>query len=203
MQVKYVVLSGIVVLLAASGAWAVVGQAQGFSIGAINSMPWGGGVGSVESSHSVMIGQEQKGATSHGGTLALQKETGVLTQTASASGMRPSLTLQNATTHGLQGQIATSSSQPGQAQGQLMGVGLTTKIAMPHGSGAATSMQGFVGGQTQVLLSPAGMSTESQVLGATQYTAVVGGPHGQPKVENSLNVNLAQGQLTGFTALPK
>jgi len=200
MQTKCVVLSGIVVLLAASGAWAAIGQVQGFQIGAVNAL-WGPGIGSAEGSHQVMIGQEQGTITSHFGGAGIQKETGVFVQTAATSGPRSGSIQQIAQVRGTQGQLAGGWPQPASAQGQQMGVGFTTTIHLPCGSGAATGTQSFVGGQTHTVLTPTSMSTESQVLGATQYTAVVGGPHGSPTVSNSLNVQLSQGQLAGISCL--
>jgi hypothetical protein len=196
-------LSGIIVLLAASGAWAVIGQAQGFEIGATNFVPWGGGVGSAQGSHQVRIGQEQRMATSYCGPVALQKETGVFIQRATASGAGSSTVRQKAEIEGAQGQIAGDWSQPVHVQGQHMGVGFTTRIDMPSGSGAASGTQRFLGDQTQTVLTPAGRSTESQVLRATEYAAVVGGPNADPTVKNSLNVQLSQGQLTGVPGQPK
>jgi hypothetical protein len=200
MQVKYVALSGAVVLLAASSTWAAIGQAQGFSVGGINTVPWGGGVGSVDARHSVTINQEQRAATHHLRTTAVQTGTGVFTQTASANGTGPSHTGQTATIQGAQHQMAMG---PAQAQRQHLGANFTTQIGMPWGSGTATATQSFVGGQTNSLLTPTSTHSETQALAVTQYTAVVGGPHGAPTVSNSLNVNLTQGQLGGTsTAWP-
>jgi len=193
-------LSGIIVMLVAPGAWAAIGQAQGFEIGAINAL-WGPGIGSAEGSHQVMIGQEQRTAASNwsGG---VQKETGVFVQTAALNGPGSGQIRQNAGAQGGQSQATGTCWQPGTTQGQQMGVGFTTRITMPCGSGAAAGTQSFVGGQTHTLLTPTSMSTESQVLGVTQYTAVVGGPHGSPAVSNSVAVDLSQGQLAGRAQLP-
>ncbi len=201
MQIRCVVLSGIVVLLAASGAWAAIGQAQGFQIGAVNALG-GLGVGSAESTHQVMIGQQQGTTTSHFGGTGTQTQTGVFVQTAASSGPRSGNAYQTAQVGATQGQLTSGGFHPTSAQGQQMGVGFTTKMDLPCGSGAVTGTQSFVGGQTHTVLTPTSMSTESQVLGATQYTAVVGGPHGNPTVSNSLNVNLTQGQLGGISSLP-
>ncbi len=193
---KECALSAIIILVIASGAWAAIGQAQGFEIGAVNAM-WGAGIGSAEGGHQVMIGQEQKTATAHFSTAGLQKETGVFVQTASASGPAANSARQTAGIEGRQQQFGSPWAPTVSAQGQRMGVAFTTQVSVPSGAGAASGMQSFVGGQTHTLLTPTTLSTESQVVGATQYAAVVGGPQADPTVENSLSVDLHQGQLTG------
>jgi hypothetical protein len=199
-MLKGCVLSGIILLLMASGAWAVIVQAQGFTIGAVNFVPWGGGIGSAQNSHQVMIGQEQSTGGAHLSTGGIQKETGVFVQTATAGGSAANTIRQEAQVDGGQAQMAGA--QPVRLQGQQMGVGFTTKIDMPSGAAATSGTQSFVGGQTHVLWSPTGMSTESQVVGATQYTAVVGGPGGDPTVKNVLDLQLGQGQIAGIWCPP-
>lgn len=189
---KRVVLAVSVTLLLTSGAWAFIGQEQGFNIGAVNAIQWAGGVGSAEGSHQAMFGQEQIVVRGWGNPGGQQKETGVFTQVATASGGGPATINQTAQTAGAQQQ---GTAGLGTTQGQQMGVGFTTSIMKPTGPGAASAAQSFVGGQTQVLMTPTTLSTESQVVGVTEYASVVGGPQTDPSVSNNITINLGQGQM--------
>jgi hypothetical protein len=189
-----------VVMLTASGAWAAIGQAQGFELSAINGAVWSGGVGSAAGSNQAMIGQQQITGNLWPGPSGLQKETGVFTQVASAGGGGPATVGQTASVAGGQ-QQAGGWHFPTSTQSQGMGVDFTTTIVKPFGPGSASAAQSFVGGQVQTLMTPTTLSTESQVLGVAQYASVVGGPCGDPVVNNSIKVDLSQGQMS-FAPLP-
>lgn len=190
------------VLLLTSGAWAAIGQAQGFEIGALNAVMWPGGVGSAEGSHQVMFGQEQGATSLWPPTAGQQKETGVFTQVAVAGGGGPATIVQTAAAVGGQGQTGGGWPHATNAQGQGMGVDFTTAIVKPYGPGSATAAQSFVGGQTQVLMTPTTLSTQAQVVGVAEYASVVGGPSADPTVTNAIRVDLCQGQMTTVPCPP-
>jgi hypothetical protein len=196
-------LSVAVILLLSSGAFAAVGQAEGFSIGALNMVQRVGGAGWAEGGNLVMVGQSQKAHAA--GTVAIQKETGILTQGARAVGICGSTkVLQNASVDGLQSQLVVLGKRGFQAQGQSLAVGLDNVVRQTGGVGGAAGAQGFVGGQNQILVTPGGTSANSQVVGAAQFASVSAHPGSNVVVNNSLDVQMGQSQIvTGSYVPPK
>jgi hypothetical protein len=196
-------LSVAVILLLSSGSFAAIGQAEGFSIGALNMVQRVGGAGWAEGGNLVMVGQSQKAHAA--GTVAIQKETGILTQGARAVGVCGSTkVLQNASVDGLQNQLVVPGKQGFQAQGQSLTVGLDNVVRQTGGIGGAVGAQGFVGGQHQILVTPGGTSANSQFVGAAQFAAVSSGPGSNVMVKNSLDVQMGQSQIvTGSYVPPK
>ncbi|HUT46435.1 MAG TPA: hypothetical protein VMX36_09120 [Sedimentisphaerales bacterium] len=192
-----------VILLLSSGVFAAIGQAEGFSISALNMVQRVGGAGWAESGNMVMVGQGQRAYTA--GTAAIQKETGILIQGARVAGHGGATKiLQNASVDGLQSQIVVLGKHGFQAQGQILTVGLDNVIRKTGGIGGAEGAQGFVGGQHQMLVTPGGTGVNSQVVGAAQYASVSGGPCSNVVVKNSLDVKMGQSQIvTGYHAPPK
>ncbi|KPL23427.1 MAG: hypothetical protein AMJ75_06050, partial [Phycisphaerae bacterium SM1_79] len=76
-----------VVLLLCSNAFAAIGQVQGFSIDAVNEVMRIGGVGSAEGGNMVTVGHAQEAYDACCGSAAIQEETAILTQSASAVGV--------------------------------------------------------------------------------------------------------------------
>ena len=187
-------LSAVVVLLLSSGALAGIGQLQGYSIGAVNLVERAGLLGSAEGGNSVMVshGQEiyKPGTNSH----AIQEGTGILIQSAVTEGIGGlSGVAQGASVQSLQGQLTGPFGST--AQGQCLNLGLEQLAIKTGGIGAAVGAQGFVGSQTQIIATPSMVSAESQFVGATQYSAVAGGPLSNSVVDNVLQVKLGQGQI--------
>lgn len=196
------ILSVIVVLLLSSGAFAVVGrpggfsvigQAEGFSIGALNVVGRFGGVGSAEGGNMVMVGHAQEAHDVASGTAALQEETAILTQSASAVGVGgASGVVEEAIINGAQGQNIA----PGmRAEGQSIEVGLNTVTSKAGGIGGAVGAQGFVGAQNQLEITPNGISAGSQFVGVAQFSAVSGGPWSCVVVDNGLDISLNQDSI--------
>lgn len=196
------ILSVAVVLLLSSGAFAVIGQAEGFSIigqtegfsiGAFNVVERFGGVGSAEGGNMVMVGHAQEAYDVFSGTAALQEETAILTQSASSVGVGgASGVVEEAIINGTQGQLVG----PGmRAQGQTLDVGLNTVAHQAGSIGGAVGAQGFVGAQSQLEITPNGISAGSQFVGAAQFSAVSGGPWSCVLVDNGLDVTLTQNNM--------
>jgi hypothetical protein len=196
------ILSVIIILLMSSGVFAVVnrpgcfsviGQAEGFSIGAINEVGRFGGVGSAEGGNMVMVGHAQEAHDVAGGTAALQEETAVLTQSASSAGMGgASGVVEEAIINGSQGQDIGLGIR---AEGQSLEVGLNTITSQAGSIGGTVGAQGFVGAQNQMEITPNGISAGSQFVGASQFSAVSGGPWSCVVVDNSLDVTLNQDSI--------
>jgi hypothetical protein len=196
-------LSVTVILLLSSGAFAAIGHAEGFSIGALNMVQKVGGAGWAEGGNLVMVGQSQEVYAV--GTLARQKQAGLLNQSASVYGTCGiTKVLQNVSADGLQNQLVVSGRRGFQAQGQSLTVGLDNIIRKTGGVGGASGEQGFVGGQRQVLVTPNGTSANSQVVEASQLATVSGCRASNILVKSNLDVQMEQNQIaTAGYAPPK
>ena len=196
-------LSVAVILLLSSGAFAAIGQAEGFFIGALNMVQKVGGTGWAEGGNLVMVGHSQK--VHAAGTAATQKETGILTQGARAVGLcGATKIIQHASVDCLQSQLVMPGKHGFQAQEQSLTVGLDNVVRKTGCIGGAVGAQDFVGAQDQILATPGGTSENSQFVGAAQFASVSGGPGSNVVVSNSLDVQMGQSQIvTGGYAPPK
>ena len=185
-------LSVVIILLLSSGAFAFIGQVEGFSIGAANLVERSGGFGSATGGNMLTANHHQVGFDACTGMVAIQKEGGVLGQAASAAGACGTTGVeQEAEVCGLQGQFATNP----RMQGQVLGVSLGQTAYKDGGVGGAEGEQGFVGGQLQILSSPRGTSVESQFVSVAQYSAVGGGHHSDAVASNDVDITMSQGQI--------
>jgi len=193
-MLRKISFSVVVVLLLSSGALAAIGHAQGFSIDALNVVARNGRVGWAEGSNTVMVGHAQEAYNMASGTAAYQEETAILTQsgTTVGSGGRTAI-VQNATADGAQNQYVGSGfhGRDIRSEGQSLSVNLDSLTSNIKGIGGAIGAQGFVGAQSQIEITPNGMSATSQYLGAAQFSAVSGG---LSSVNQSLDVVLNQSQ---------
>ena len=186
--------SAIIVLLLSSGAFAAIGHAQGFSIDALNVVKRAGCVGSAEGSNTVMVGHAQEAYSRASGTAAYQEETAILTQSGSTVGRGGrTAVVQEATAEGAQNQLVGGGfhGRGIRTEGQTLSVNLDSLTSNIRGIGGAVGAQGFVGAQSQIEVTPNGMSASSQYIGAAQFSAVSGA---LSSVSNSLNVELNQNQ---------
>jgi hypothetical protein len=198
---KFILFAVVVLLLSSStfavvnqpGGFSIIGQAEGFSVGASNVVERFGGVGSAEGGNIVMVGHAQEAYDIAGGTAALQEETAILTQSASSVGIGGgSGVVEEAIINGSQGQDVG----PGmRAEGQSLEVGLKTITSQAGSIGGAVGAQGFVGAQDQLEITPNGISAGSQFVGAAQFSAVSGGPWSCVVVDNGLDVTLTQDSM--------
>ena len=194
-------LSVVVILLLSSGAFAAIGQAEGFSIGALNMVQRVGGAGWAQGGNLVMVGHSQK--IHAAGIKAIQKESGILFQGARIAGIGGATTvLQNASVSGLQGQIVSSGTPGVLAHGQSFTVGLDNGILKTGGIGGAVGLQGFVGAQNQVMVTPKGTGVNFQAVGVAQLATVSGGPGSDVEVNNTLDVEMGQGQIITGSYVP-
>ena len=184
----------VVILLLSSGAFADIGQVQGFSIGALNLVGRCGGTGSAKGGNIAIVNQSQEVHKPFFGISARQEEKGILVQCGSAGGAGGiSGVAQRATVQGLQGQLTQRFGPT--VQGQCLNVGLGQVAIKAGGVGGAVGAQGFVGSQSQTITTPRMTSTESQFVGAVQYSAVSGGIGSKILVVNTVDVKMSQGQI--------
>jgi hypothetical protein len=201
-------LSVMVILLLSSGVFAnigqTVGQAEGFSISALNKVQRVGGAGWAESGNMVMVDHGQRAYTK--GTVAVQREGGILLQGAKVAGLGGATKiLQNASVDaGQQQSIAAGRKYDLLQQGQSLTVNLDNVIRNTGGIGTAAGAQGFFGGQSQVINTPNGRAENYQVVGTAQFASVSGSPCSNVVIVNTIDVDMGQGQaVTGRFAPPK
>ncbi len=193
-------LSVAVILLLSSGAFAGIGQVQGFEIGALNLVGRCGGPGSPEGGNIAIVNHSQEVYKPLHSSV-WQEEKGILVQCGSARGAGGvSGVAQNATVQGVQGQLAGRFGTT--VQGQCLNVGLGQVAIKARGVGGAVGAQGFVGGQTQEIVTPRMISTESQFVGVAQYSNVSGGPGSNAIVVNTVDVKMGQGQIVTGGPIP-
>ena len=197
-------LSVVVILLLSPGVFATIGQAEGFSISALNKVQRVGGAGWAESGNLVMVDHGQKAYDK--GTVAVQKEAGILLQGARVAGLggRTKI-LQSASVDAGQQQSIVAGKRYGLLeQGQNLTVGLDNVIRQTSGIGTAAGAQGFIGGLQQVVSTPNGKAESYQTVGAAQFASVSASPCSNVVIVNTIDVDMGQGQsVTGRFAPPK
>jgi hypothetical protein len=195
-------ISAAVILLLTSGALADIGQVEGFSKCALNLVGRCGPVGSAQGGNIVIIGHSQQIQKPCFFTKARQEEKGILIQYGTANGKGGvSGVAQHATVQGLQGQHTKPFGSTVQGQGLNLNLG---QVALKAGGvGSTEGVQGFVGGQSQKIITPRMTSTETQFVGVGQYASVSGDRGSNGVVVNTVNVKMGQGQIvTGGPAFP-
>ena len=197
-------LSVMVILLLSSGVFAAIGQAEGFSINAMNVVQRVGGAGWAEGGNMVMVDHGQSAYTKR--TAAVQRETGLLLQGARVVGLGGATSvLQSASVDAGQQQDIVAGRRYGLLeQGQSLTVGLDNVVRKSGGIGTAVGAQGFIGGQQQTIITPNGRAESYQTVGAAQFASVSSGPCSNVSVVNTIDVEMGQDQsVTGRVPHPK
>ncbi len=187
-------LSVVIILLLSSGAFALIGQLQCGDVGSTMTLASPGWGGMATSSVILPFGQNQYKHDMASNTTVFQTQNGLIAQGATAVGglFGSSGVVQGVEASGLQGQLVAD---PLTLQGEMMTVGLN-QTASSLGIGDVQAFQAFIGGQSQIVSSPAGVSAQSQTVAATQYSAVVGGPCSVGVATNNITVDMLQLQLS-------
>lgn len=176
-------------VLMSSGAFAAIGQAEGFGVGASNLVLLLGGPGAVYGGNVGMVGHGQQ-ATDGWGTIAMQNEAGILNQGASAvSTFGPLGVAQDAGAAGQQWQLAAGGLG---LQGQDIDLYLAQELFKLDGVGGVLGAQGAVVGQVQIIVGPYGVSGDAQFVGAAQFGAVGGGPGATSTITEGLSIGADQ-----------
>lgn len=168
-------VSLILIFLPVCASFGALGQAQGFLLGADNGVLLSGGpIGAAQNTNVAVVGQNQRSTDPYHFTTALQFEGGVLIQGAYAIGMDGLFGVgQGACVAGGQLQPVTSGTG---IQNQYLDADFAQGVVRDGGIGAALGIQGFVGVQVQLIISPHGANTNVQYLGLGQVDQVGGGP---------------------------
>jgi len=181
----------------AGRAGASVGGTQSFDIGSVNLVFWTGGIGSAQGQVQLDVSQMQQSVerNRYGGLGAMQGERGSLTQTASATGRSPSLAGQSATIKASQDLLGQMS--PLAARGrQDLELKMGTLLFQPAGVGTVRGTQTYNGLQEQSVVSPCGMSNQSQSVDVRQSGTIVTKTDVEPLVLNRVTVGMHQAQVT-------
>ena len=197
-------LSVVVILLLSSGVFAQIGQAEGFSISALNKVQRVGGAGWAESGNMVVVDHGQSAYTKS--AVMVQREGGILLQGARVAGLGGATkVLQDASVDAGQQQSVVAAPKYGSMeQGQNLTVGLDNVIRKTSGIGTAAGAQGFFGGQRQFISTPNGTAENYQVVGAAQFASVSGSPCSNVVIVSTIDVDMGQGQdITGRIAPPR
>jgi len=165
----------ILIFLPVCASFGALGQAQGFLLGAENGVLLSGGpIGAAQNTNLAVVGHSQQSTDPYHFVTALQCEGGVLVQGAYAVGM-DGLFGVGQTANALGGQLQVVGGGPG-IQDQVLDAGFAQGVVRDGGIGAALGIQGFVGVQIQLIISPHGVNTNVQYLGLGQVDQAGGGP---------------------------
>jgi len=193
-MLRKILLSAVVILLLSSGAFANIGQVQGFSIGEFNKVQIVGACGSAVGGNTLEVGQRQTARNPRLGSAAI-KQGGILTQHARVRGRGGTIgVVQNASVDGSQHQFIGGRRRGSNTQGQSLNLNLNTIARKPGGGiGRVVGSQSFVGGQSQRQATRGGFSASSQFVQAEQGVKIIGGRCSNVVVKNNLNVTMFQG----------
>jgi len=186
----FVVCIAIVCVLS-SGAFAAIGQAEGFLIGA------GNGVtlltdGAAENVNVVIVENSQDASSPSGRVTAMQSETGSLVQGTSAVGMSGIFeAVQGAGAVGEQWQFAPNFGSLG-VQSQYLDVGLGQDVVKLGGVGNVIAVQALIGCQVQFIITPFGISANIQYVGVALFDGLGGGPDANTAVSAGANIGAGQ-----------
>lgn len=174
---KVLGVSLILIFLPVSVCFGVVGQAEGFLIGAENGVLLASGpAGSADSTNIAAVGHNQRSTDRYNFVTALQSENAMLVQGAYAAGLTGGFAV-GQTANALGGQLQAVGGGGLGIQDQLLKANFDQYVAnIGGGIGAALGIQAFAGLQVQLIISPYGASTNVQYLGLGQVDKVGGGP---------------------------
>lgn len=186
----FVVCIAIVCVLS-SEAFAAIGQAEGFLVGA------GNGVtlltdGAAENVNIVIVENSQDASSPAGQVTARQSETGSLVQATSAVGMGGIFeAAQGAGAIGEQWQFVPDFGSLG-VQGQDLDAGLGQEVVKVGGVGNVLAVQAFIGCQVQYIVTPFGISANVQYVGVSLFDGLGGGPDSTTAVAAGANIGAGQ-----------
>jgi hypothetical protein len=164
----------LLILLPVCTSFGAVGDAQGFLIDAQNSAILLTGPGVAQNTNLAVVGQSQGSSNPYQGLTALQSETGVLVQGAYIGSMGGAFGVGQAA-NVLAGQLQTVGGLGGPLiQDQFLNGSFAQDVARAGGIGAALGVQGFIGVQVQLIVTPEGVSKNVQYLGLGQVDSITG-----------------------------
>jgi hypothetical protein len=186
----------VVLFLWTGSASASIGRTQGFTIGAMNEITWGGGIGTARGENQGTFSQVQRASDRWSNVSISQVGRGTLNQTASAGGAAPSVAQQTARIRGNQNLLADTCRPVGVRAHQDLGARLTTRLIQPCGAGNVSGTQTYSGTQEQASAGPFGTSNQSQSVDIKQSASITTPTCVDPIVKNTINISLHQSQAT-------
>jgi hypothetical protein len=148
-----------------------VGQVQGYLIDADNGVLLAG-AGAAQNVNVAHVNQNQQSNNPYSLVTALQTESGTLVQSASAVGLDGVLGVAQ-TANVLDGQLqAAGAGTDLGVQDQVLNSAFGQDLVSVGGIGAAIGIQGFVGLDVQLIISPYGASANVQYLGLAQADSI-------------------------------
>jgi hypothetical protein len=181
----------VIVCVLSPAAFAAIGQAEGFLVGA------GNGVtlltdGAAENVNTMIVENSQDASSPNGNVKAIQSETGSLVQGTSAVGMGGVFeAVQGAGAIGEQWQFVPDFGSLG-AQGQDLDAGLAQDVVKLGGVGNVLAVQAFIGCQVQFIVTPFGVSANVQYVGVALFDGIGGSPDSTTAVSAGANVGAGQ-----------
>jgi hypothetical protein len=150
-------------------------QGQGFLFDADNGVVLAGGqLGSAHNTNLAIVSQNQSISDPYHLTKAIQFEKGMLIQGAFAIGMDGLFGVGQAG-NAIGGQLQALDGGLG-VQDQFLNAQFGQEVLKMGGIGAALGIQGFIGVQGQIIISPHGANTNVQYLGLGIADGIGGGP---------------------------
>lgn len=148
-----------------------VGQVQGYLIDAVNGVLLAG-AGAAQNVNVAHVNQSQQSNNPYSLVTAIQTENGTLVQNASAVGLDGALGVTQ-TANVLDGQLqAAGAGADLGVQDQVLNGTFGQDMVSVGGIGAAIGIQGFVGLDAQIIISPYGASANVQYLGLAQADSI-------------------------------
>ena len=148
-----------------------VGQVQGYLIDAVNGVLLAG-AGAAQNINVAHVNQNQQSNNPYSFVTAIQTENGTLIQGASAVGLDGALGVAQ-TANILDGQLQTTGAGSNLGiQDQIINGTFGQDLVSAGGIGAAIAIQGFVGLDAQIIISPYGASANVQYLGLAQADSI-------------------------------
>jgi hypothetical protein len=172
---KVMTVSLILIFLPVCPSFGAIGQAEGFLLGAENGAALAGGPGAAQNTNVAVVGHNQQSSDPYHCVTAIQTEGGVLVQGAYAAGMGGVFGVGQVGTV-IGGQLQAPDGQGVGIQDQFLNGTFAQDVAKIGGIGAALGVQGFVGVQVQLIVSPHGANANVQYLGLGLVDHVGGGP---------------------------
>ena len=189
------IIAVVFVAFAASTACATV-QNQGFSVGSTTDIGVAGGPGVAGNLTTVAANNNQFANSDSEGIMTFQMENGALFQGGTAGGAYSIIgTTQDGQVVGQQAQYSGNNGLLG-SQSQSLNSGFLQNLVKIGGIGAALGMQGYVGGQIQIIASPFHVDANVKNIGINQYKSIGGGPTNP--VNSAGSVVSIQNQHLGF-----
>ena len=170
---KILGVSLILIFLPVCVSFSAPSQLQNFFVSGENGAVLAvGPLGGIHNTNVALVSQTQNTTDRYSLTKAIQFENAILVQGAYAAGMNGVFGV-GQVANALGGQLQTVGAGLG-VQNQILDALFTQDAVKAGGIGAALGIQGFIGVQVQIMVSPKGANTNVQYLGIGQSDSATG-----------------------------